>query len=58
MFDRFMWCIIPGHISSPGKQKTFNRKDAHTMAKNNLIESKKPAPFVDAPITSEKLITI
>jgi putative transposase len=31
--------------------KTFNRKDTHTMLKNNVIELKKPEPFVDDPIT-------
>jgi transposase-like protein len=31
--------------------KTFNRKDTHTMPKNNVIDLKKPEPFVDDPIT-------
>jgi putative transposase len=31
--------------------KTFKRKDTHTMSKDNVIEFKKPEPFVDDPIT-------
>jgi hypothetical protein len=31
--------------------KRFNRKDTHTVPKDNLIDLKKPEPFVDDPIT-------
>ena len=31
--------------------KTFKRKDTHTMPRDNVIELKKPEPFVDDPIT-------
>ena len=32
-------------------KKHLRRKDTHTMAKDNVIEFKKPEPFVDDPIT-------
>ena len=32
-------------------KKHLRRKDTHTMPKDNVIEFKKPDPFVDDPIT-------
>jgi len=32
-------------------KKYLRRKDTHTMRKDNVIDLKKPVPFVDDPIT-------
>jgi putative transposase len=38
-------------IKEPGNENLQRRKDTHTMTKDNVIEFKKPEPFVDDPLT-------
>jgi putative transposase len=35
----------------PGNENLQRRKDTHTMAKDNVVDLKKPEPFVDDPLT-------
>jgi putative transposase len=36
---------------NPGNENIQKRKDTHTMTKDNVVDFKKPDPFVDDPLT-------
>jgi len=38
-------------IKDPGNENLQRRKDTHTMTKDNVLDFKKPEPFVDDPLT-------
>lgn len=51
MFERLGGVSFRDMFKVLENKKHLIRKDTHTMPKNNVIDFKKPEPFVDDPIT-------
>jgi putative transposase len=51
VFERLGGVSFREPTKDPGNENIQRRKDTHTMTKDNVIEFKKPEPFVDDPIT-------